>query len=272
MPLPLTYLEEDNILIQPFHLKHFPANFVYIPENTLALTDKNLNVGIKKKYSGKKNKSKQCTCDNSQFFTSDFKLLTEEGYNYIVNNGYEKPLSRCSDKRCKLNLKAYFESKKDRKLEIFFKNERIGWGVRTLNFIPQYSFIGEYVGWYEDPNASLEASPYIFQFGYNQYKVISDARRFGNYTRFVNHSCKPNILTAEVNNKDWCCYEEVKTESGKIKKQYVYDNIPQIWFIAERDIYPGEELFINYGVSYFANVDYSCLCGELNCMIYNKMK
>ncbi|CEF63143.1 G9a [Strongyloides ratti] len=270
MPLPIKYLEKDSVLIQSLYLKNFPDNFTYIPENTFALTDKNLNIDLIKKYSGRKYESKKCECKVSQIFTDDFKQLTQEGYQYVVTSGYEQPLTRCDDKRCKLRLDKYYESRKDRRLEIFFKNNTIGWGLRTLEFIPKYSFIGEYVGWYEDSNALIEPSAYIFQFGYTEYNIISDARRFGNYTRFANHSCNPNVLTIEANNMDWCSFTEDLDKKNKRKIKYKY--IPQIWFIADRDIYPGEELYINYGTAYFSNVDYNCLCGEDNCMIYKNKK
>uniref|UniRef100_A0A0K0FKZ7 SET domain-containing protein n=1 Tax=Strongyloides venezuelensis TaxID=75913 RepID=A0A0K0FKZ7_STRVS len=267
MPLPLKYLEKDNVLVQSLYLKNFPDNFIYIPENTFALTDSNLNIGHQKKYSSRKYESVKCSCDNSKYFTDDFKQLTQEGYNLITTSGYEHPISKCDDKKCRLKLEAYYESKKDRRLEIFFKNPTIGWGLRTLEFIPKYSFIGEYVGWYEKSDALLEPSAYIFQFGYTNYNVISDARRFGNYTRFANHSCNPNVLTIEANCKGWSSYKKKKNDKGESKTKYKH--IPQIWFIADQDIYPGEELFINYGTSYFTNVDYNCLCGEPNCMVNN---
>lgn len=62
----------------------------------------------------------------------------------------------------------------------------------------------------------------------NVHPLTIDAYFFGNLSRFINHSCKPNLKTVIIHNFD--------------------DNIlfGRISFFATRDIKAGEELTLNY--------------------------
>lgn len=60
----------------------------------------------------------------------------------------------------------------------------------------------------------------------NKYTI--DAGKYGNVTRFINHSCDPNLWLFNV----WI--ENLDPE------------MPQIAFFANRDIFAGEELTFNY--------------------------
>ena len=69
-------------------------------------------------------------------------------------------------------------------------------------------------------------------------KCMLDARKAGNWTRFINSNCRPNLQ---------CAAEFVGKRSV-------------ILFQAKRDIGPGEELTFKYGRDYFKNAGFSCIC------------
>ncbi len=81
-----------------------------------------------------------------------------------------------------------------------------------------------------------DSCTYIFDL--NQRHDL-DARRGGNISRFINHSCEPN------------CRSEL--DRG------------HIWIIAERDIAPGEEITFDYGFAFRDWADNPCRCGTASC-------
>ena len=48
----------------------------------------------------------------------------------------------------------------------------------------------------------------------------------------------------------------------------IIDGVPKIWVVAIKDIQQGQELFLNYGKSYFENLE--CLCKGENCVEIEK--
>jgi hypothetical protein len=64
--------------------------------------------------------------------------------------------------------------------------------------------------------------------------------QFGNWTRFINHSCRPSteFTTRTIGNRVVCTVEAI------------------------RDIMPFEELTVGYGDKYWRYRDYECLCGH----------
>ncbi|XP_054162699.1 histone-lysine N-methyltransferase SUV39H2-like [Oppia nitens] len=124
-------------------------------------------------------------------------------------------------------------------LEIFRSDSKTrGWGVRTLQLIPKGSFITHYTG---EVISIIEAekrpSTYLFDLSAHlhpddaEYTYVVDASRYGNITRFVNHSCEPNcrILFA------W-----IKRSSDRL--------LPMIVLFSEIDIKPYEELTYDYSM------------------------
>ena len=69
-----------------------------------------------------------------------------------------------------------------------------------------------------------------------------DARRGGNMSRFINHSCAPN------------CRSEKRRG--------------RIWIVAERDIAPEEEITFDYGFPFRDWADNPCRCGSADCAGY----
>uniref|UniRef100_A0AAZ3QYC4 Euchromatic histone-lysine N-methyltransferase 1a n=1 Tax=Oncorhynchus tshawytscha TaxID=74940 RepID=A0AAZ3QYC4_ONCTS len=67
-----------------------------------------------------------------------------------------------------------------------YKTQRMGWGVRALQDIPQGTFISEENG-------------FLFTLDNEVGDVhCIDARLFGNIGRFINHLCEPNLLAVRV--------------------------------------------------------------------------
>jgi SET domain-containing protein len=66
--------------------------------------------------------------------------------------------------------------------------------------------------------------------------------RQGNHTRFVNHSCQPN---SHFERFDW------------LGKQRIV--------LVSRGIEAGEEVTVDYGDTYWQNLDKECKCGQPGC-------
>ncbi|KAL6652299.1 hypothetical protein ACP70R_011224 [Stipagrostis hirtigluma subsp. patula] len=162
-----------------------------------------------------------------------------------------------------------------------FKTKSMGWGVRTLDFIPTGSFVCEYIGEVlEDEEAQRRTTDeYLFAIGHNYYDkslweglsrsipslkkgpnkddepgFAVDASEMGNFAKFINHSCTPNLYAQNV--------------------LYDHDDIsvPHIMFFACEDIRPHEELAYHYNYKidqvHDANGNIKkkkCLCGSIEC-------
>lgn len=85
---------------------------------------------------------------------------------------------------------------------------------------------------------------------------ICDAKFYGNFTRFINHSCEPNV----VGIRTFTVHQD--------------DRFPYISFFANRDIGPEEELTLNYGDNYWlvkCRRDHVyCLCKASTCKFTKK--
>jgi hypothetical protein len=162
-----------------------------------------------------------------------------------------------------------------------FKTKSMGWGVRTLDFIPCGSFVCEYIGEVlEDEEAQKrKTDEYLFAIGHNYYDEVLweglprsipalqkgpcnddkagfavDASEMGNFVKFINHSCTPNLYAQN--------------------DLYDHDDItaPHIMFFACEDIRPHEELAYHYNYTidqvHDANGNIKkkkCLCGSIEC-------
>lgn len=82
----------------------------------------------------------------------------------------------------------------------------------------------------------------------NDKSLVINARRKGNATRFLNHSCKPNIKHIDV----FICR----------------DRLPVIAFFALTDIKKDSQLFVDYGQGYWKKMNTRgifCHCGIDGC-------
>ena len=72
----------------------------------------------------------------------------------------------------------------------------------------------------------------------------SDAKHHGNWTRFINHSCRASC------------------DFGAVRLQ---DNVPRLIVRCIRPLEAFEEITIDYGRGYFEPAHRFCFCGEANC-------
>ncbi|KAM3621050.1 uncharacterized protein V6R79_005283 [Siganus canaliculatus] len=127
------------------------------------------------------------------------------------------------------------------KLEVYWTNKR-GWGVRTLEAIPQGAFVCEYAGevisFQEARRRQLaqssEENNYIIAVkehaGMNSVtETFVDPAVVGNVGRFLNHSCQPNLFMQPVR---------------------VHSVVPRLALFAGQDIDAQEELTFDYSGGY----------------------
>lgn len=119
-----------------------------------------------------------------------------------------------------------------------FKTKERGWGVRTERAIAKGQYICQYVGEiisYEETERrgkeyDAVGRTYLFDLDFNEkdnpYTV--DAAKFGNVSRFINHSCDPNLGVWAV----WTNCLDL--------------NLPKLCLYALRPIRENEELTFDY--------------------------
>jgi SET domain-containing protein len=129
-----------------------------------------------------------------------------------------------------------------------------GRGLYARKFIEKDTWIVQYVGEKVDKTESDRRSTDLLERakedgGARVYMFILndecdiDGNVESNDARLVNHSCDPNT--------------EAQIWADK-----------EIWFIALRDIQPGEELFYNYGFDLETWEEHPCQCGAERCVGY----
>ncbi|KAI9016344.1 hypothetical protein CLU79DRAFT_764574 [Phycomyces nitens] len=152
--------------------------------------------------------------------------------------------------RCGLSCKNRVVQKgRQMELEVF-KTYQKGWGVRALKTIQANTFVEEYIGEVIDEKegqfrGSLYDSislSYLFDMDFairhgGENKYVIDAFHLGNVSRFINHSCSPNL----------------KVHSVFYDSADVYYH--RIAFFSNRRIEKGEELTLDYGGGYLGIKD-----------------
>ncbi|KAL6616258.1 hypothetical protein ACP70R_038528 [Stipagrostis hirtigluma subsp. patula] len=187
--------------------------------------------------------------------------------------------------RCSFNCRNRVSQKGVRIHFEVFKTGNRGWGLRSWDPIRAGSFVCEYVGEViDDAKFDLDdnENDYIFQtlcpgektlkwnygpelIGEESTNISADtfeplpikisAKKMGNISRFMNHSCAPNVF-----------WQPVQFDHGD-------DRRPHIMFFALKHIPPMTELTYDYGVIRTDSVDSggrspraeNCLCGSSNC-------
>uniref|UniRef100_A0A3B5LPZ2 SET domain-containing protein n=1 Tax=Xiphophorus couchianus TaxID=32473 RepID=A0A3B5LPZ2_9TELE len=128
----------------------------------------------------------------------------------------------------------------------------MGWGVRTVQDVPQGTFICEYVGEIISNSEADKRENDSFLFTLDN-KVgepyCIDARLYGNIGRFINHMCEPNLIAVRV----FTVHQDQR--------------FPRIAFFSSRPIKAGEQIGIDYGDNYWRvkSKFFSCLCGSPQC-------
>nr|XP_046241618.1 histone-lysine N-methyltransferase EHMT1a isoform X2 [Scatophagus argus] len=133
-----------------------------------------------------------------------------------------------------------------------FRTQKMGWGVRAMQDIPQGTFICEYVGEIvTDAEADKrENDSFLFTLDNKVGDVhCIDARLFGNIGRFINHLCEPNLLAVRV----FTMHQDLR--------------FPRIAFFSSRPIKAGDQIGFDYGDHYWRvkSKFFSCHCGSPKC-------
>ncbi|PGH07424.1 hypothetical protein GX51_01723 [Blastomyces parvus] len=122
-----------------------------------------------------------------------------------------------------------------------------GIGVRTLRSIKEGELIGEYVGEYV---GEISHRDYCRDYTYALCHTLRersigviDAAIYGNWTRYMNHSCRAGAIFVSAVVEDRVC----------------------VLVRAIRDIEMYEEITVDYGAEYFMPRDRLCKCGEDVC-------
>ncbi|XP_062154230.1 histone-lysine N-methyltransferase SUVR5 isoform X2 [Alnus glutinosa] len=150
------------------------------------------------------------------------------------------------------------------KLEVF-KTEKKGWALRAAETILRGMFVCEYVGEVLDEQEAnkrrhryrKEGCSYLYDIDAHmndmsrlmegQVPYVIDATNYGNVSRFINHSCSPNLVNYQV------LVESMDSQCA------------HIGLYASRDIALGEELTFNYRYELLPGEGYPCHCGASNC-------
>ncbi|XP_077233209.1 histone-lysine N-methyltransferase SUVR5 isoform X2 [Tasmannia lanceolata] len=217
------------------------------------------------------------TCDHVYLFDNDYEnaedihgkpmhgrfpynekgqIILEEGYLVYECNS----MCKC-DKTCRNRV---LQNGVQVKLEVF-KTENKGWAVRAGEAIQRGTFVCEYIGEVlNDQEANSrgerydnEGCSYLYDIdahlddmsGLNEGTVpyVIDATKYGNVSRFINHSCAPNLVNYQVLVESMDC------------------QLAHIGLYAGRDVAKGEELAYDYRYKLLPGDGHPCRCGASNC-------
>ncbi|KAK3135227.1 hypothetical protein QOZ80_5BG0416320 [Eleusine coracana subsp. coracana] len=190
----------------------------------------------------------------------------------------------CSDScHCSTNCRNRMSQKGVRLHFEVFKTTNRGWGLRCWDPIRAGAFICEYAGevidelrvnlddseddyifqtvcpgektlkWNFGPELIGEDSTYVTADEFEPLPIKISAEKMGNISRFMNHSCSPNVF-----------WQPVQYDHGD-------DKHPHIMFFALKHIPPMTELTYDYGVAGAESSNAgnrrtkNCMCGSRNC-------
>ncbi|KAJ4902855.1 Histone-lysine N-methyltransferase SUVR5 [Raphanus sativus] len=220
------------------------------------------------------------TCDHVYLFGNDFeeardiygksmrcRFPYDDKERIILEEGY--PVYECNDlcgcsRTCQNRV---LQNGIRTKLEVF-RTESKGWGLRACEHILRGTFVCEYIGEVLDQQ---EASKRRTQYGEDgcsyihdvdanindigrliegESDYVIDATTNGNVSRFINHSCSPNLVTYQV------VVESMESP------------LAHIGLYASADIAAGDEITWDYGrrpVTSGQENGHPCHCRATNC-------
>lgn len=118
------------------------------------------------------------------------------------------------------------------KVSIQYIDDQINFGVFAEKRIPPCAFVGEYTGVIQE-RKKRELKNQIYSVRYTVWETgrqfIINAEKHGNFTRFINHSAKPNLGLQSV----------------------YWRGMPRMVFIALKEISKGSQLTFDYGTIFW---------------------
>ncbi|XP_060585586.1 histone-lysine N-methyltransferase NSD2-like isoform X2 [Ruditapes philippinarum] len=134
-----------------------------------------------------------------------------------------------------------------------YKTEGRGWGLKATVDIKKGQFVNEYVGDLIDEEECKRRLEKAHEDDIHNFYMMTldmdriiDAGPKGNLSRFMNHSCDPNLETQKWN------------VNGDVR----------VGLFALKDIKAGDELTFNYNFDCLGNEQTKCGCGSENCSGY----
>ncbi|XP_027774532.1 histone-lysine N-methyltransferase ASHH1-like [Solanum pennellii] len=223
------------------------SNVVQLPEGVTPFIHITQNVFLRRKH--KKLKEDDIAICQCKYDTSNPKsACVDRCLNVLTNTECTPGYCQCGDS-CNNQM---FQQREYAKTKLFRTNER-GWGLLADENIKAGQFIIEYCGEVISSEAAKKRS-YVYEaHEVKETYMISldtnyviDSTRKGNFSRFLNHSCRPNCET-----RKWTVLGETR-----------------LGIFAMKDISVGKELTINYYFEWYAGATVRCLCGAANCCIF----
>uniref|UniRef100_A0AC34QTK3 SET domain-containing protein n=1 Tax=Panagrolaimus sp. JU765 TaxID=591449 RepID=A0AC34QTK3_9BILA len=207
-----------------------------------------------------------CACENASeiVFSTKDRIVLEP---YSIQ-AYEHKYVNCSHNcfckgKCQRQLLPSYTAKKT-----FLKYKpEIGFGVFANQPISVGQPVCEYLGKIalrtegNCPETEYQLTSHIYgKPGIDEFVI--DAIDGGNVSRFINHSCLPNLASVRV-------YSAIPDSRG------IYP-FPRMVFVAILNIKPGDQLTFYYGGDYFSLKNIPCYCYQHICYIppknYNKYR
>jgi len=198
--------------------------------------------------------------DSFQFINPKFYNVEDSTVNEIWECGAK---CVCSLTDCANRLVQNTRGKIMQEVELKMTRKEIGYGLFSKFTIEKGSYIGPYTGkiiLYSDENWKQLVDwddSYFFETCLGDYydeptqsvyRVIVDSKYSGNATRFINHSCEPNIQAVHI-----------------VCDRFI---VPVVALFANRKIKPNEELFLDYSDAYWLAANERqifCKCGSRKC-------
>nr|XP_043614792.1 histone-lysine N-methyltransferase SUVR5 [Erigeron canadensis]XP_043614793.1 histone-lysine N-methyltransferase SUVR5 [Erigeron canadensis] len=275
----------DEHLLGSIHSDDGPSNVCFLPWEsftyvTKSLLDQSLDIGSQSLQLGCGCAHSTCSpkaCDHVYLFDNDYedakdiygksmkgrfpyddkgRIILEEGY--LV---YECNSSCSCNKYCQNRV---LQNGVRVKLEIF-KTEDKGWAVRAGEPIYRGTFVSEYIGEVVDEHEAnkrrhrhgIQGCSFIYEIDARVNDMVRliegeatyaiDATKYGNVSRYINHSCSPNLENHQV------LIESLDSQTS------------HIGLYASRDIALGEELSFDYMYKVADGEGCQCRCGAVNC-------
>lgn len=276
-------LERNKIVIENRLDREMPEEFTYTTHNPRPPDSENdqklIQEMMRKKFSGIR---QTCECDDfdescthcpcAKYYTvvsdggsdssncadSDVVLksvyLSEKNSNEIWECG---AMCSCESSAC-MNRHVQRGNGRIQTELIVKKTLKLGFGLFAKYPVKKGTYIGPYTGEVilyneEDSQFDLLDDSYFFEsclgeFGDKRCRLIIDSKKVGNVTRFINHSCDPNLRAFHV----------------------LGDNmqVPIIALFTSRPIRAGEQLFLDYTKSYWDEKNLRgiyCGCASSKC-------
>jgi hypothetical protein len=117
-------------------------------------------------------------------------------------------------------------------IEIRYMNAEIGYGIFASKKIPACTYVGEYTGVIQQKSSKeLKDKTYTMRYTVWEGKknFCIDAEKMGNFTRFLNHSSRPNLGLQSV----------------------YWRGVPRMIFISLVDIPEGAHMTFDYGTTFW---------------------